>query len=111
MNTSEIVLGVLGVCWVGFVYPPQLTDRNHKALRALCWVCWVFLRARACARRFHEGLTTIKNSHARANKPNTLNTHYTNLLKYMIYKCFSCVGCVLGWAFFVSGSVFRGKAR
>ena len=111
MNTSTSVLGVSGVCWVGFVYPPQFKGGSYAALRALCWVCWVSLRVRACAQRFYSGQMNEKYFHAKTNKPNTLNTHYTMLLNGLICKDFSCVGFVLGKAFFVSGSVFRGVGR
>lgn len=111
MNTSISVLGVSGVCWVGFLYPTQFKGSNYAAFRALCRVCWVCLRVRACARRFNSGQMNEKFFHARTNKPNTPNTHHTKLLNGLICKVFSCVGFVLGNAFFVSGSVFRGKGR
>ena len=111
MNTSTSVLGVSGVCWVGFEYPPQFKGRNYAALRALCRVCWVCLRARACARHFQWGPMTEKDFHARTNKPNTLNTRYTVVLNLLICKGFVCVGFVLGKGFFVSGSVFRGEGQ
>lgn len=111
MNTSTSVLGVSGVCWVGFEYPPQFKGLNYAALRALCRVCWVCLRARACARYFQWKPVTEKISHAKTNKPNTPNTHYTVLLNLLICMGICCVEFVLGKGFFVSGSVFRGEGR
>ena len=111
MTKTKSVLGVSGVCWVGFVYPTQVSALNFAGLLAVCWVCWVLLRVRACVTL--EGRFPMANYflHARTeipNKPNTLNTIRLNLL---ILKAFYCVWFVSGWVFFVLGSVFGGVGR
>ena len=52
-----------------------------------------------------------KKDHARAEKAYTPCTPYTEAHKAMIYIGFICVWFVLGWVFFVSGSVFGGVGR
>lgn len=111
MNTPKSVLGVSGVCRVGFGYPTQFQAFIFAGFRRLCWVCWVWRRVRACVTLF-----TLKTmggffSYARTeklNKPNTLNS---KLLKILISKRFICVGFVLGCWFSVLGSVFREEGR
>ena len=111
MSAPKSVLGVLGVCWVGFGYPTQFSALNYAGLRAVCWVCWVWRRVRACVT-----LIALKSkgkffSYARTEKPNKPNTLNTDRLKILILKGFICVGFVLGSVFFVSGSVFQGEGR
>ena len=111
MTTSKSVLGVSGVCWVDFSYPTQIGAFIFGGLRALCWVCWVSLRVRACVTLDSRFLMANYFLHARTeipNKPNTLNTIRLNLL---ILKGFVCVEFVSGWVFFVLGSVFGGVGR
>lgn len=109
MSPTKRVLGVLGVCWVGFRYPTQFRAFYFEALRLLCWVCWVCRRARAWATLF-ESLEARFFSYARTVKPNTPNTLNTFDLKLLNLKGFSCVGFVLGMAFFVSGVILDGGA-
>ncbi len=111
MSATKGVLGVLGVCWVGFGYPTQFSALNYAGFRAVCWVCWVWRRVRACVT-----LIALKSkggifSYARAEKPNKSNTLNTDRLKVLILREFICVGFVLGGGFFVSGSVFQGEGR
>jgi len=110
MNPSKSVLGVLGVCWVGFRYPTQFKAFYSGALRPVCWVCWVWRRARAWATLL-EATTEMFFSYARTIQPNTPNTLNTSYLKPLNLKAFGCVGFVLGRVFFVSGLVFQGEGR
>lgn len=107
MSPSNSVLGVLGVCRVGFGYLTQFRAFYFAALRLLCWVCWVCRRARAWATLF-ESMGPRYFPYARTVKPNTPNTLNTYDLKLLNLKDFSCVGFVLGVAFFVSGWVLGG---
>lgn len=109
MNPTKSVLGVLGVCWVDFRYPTQLQAFYFAAFRLVCWVCWVWRRARAWATLF-KSMTARFFSYARTVKPNTPNTLNTDVLKLLNLKAFSCVGFVLGMVFFVSGWVLSGGA-
>ena len=111
MTTPKSVLGVLGVCRVGFGYPTQFKAFIYAGFRLLCWVCWVWRRVRACVTLFRRQTTVRVFSYARTDKPNKPNTLNTMLLKILIFKGFICVGFVLGSGFFVSGSVFRGVGR
>jgi hypothetical protein len=111
MSALRSVLGVSGVCWVGFRYPTQILALNFAGLRALCRVCWVWLRARACVTLFRWLITERIFSYARTDKPNKPNTLNTMLLRILILKGFVCVGFVLSSGFFVSGSVFREVGR
>jgi hypothetical protein len=99
MTTAKSVLGVLGMCWVGFGYPTQVKASNGAALRAVCWVCWVCARVRACVLFIAVVLSGLVFSYARAEKPNKPNTLNTNNVKALFLKGFSCVGFVLGWPF------------
>ena len=107
MNTPKSVLGVSGVCRVGFRYSTQFQTFIHAAFRLLCWVCWVCRRARAWVTLF-QSMTARFFSYARTVKPNTPNTLNTFDLGLLNLKGFSCVGFVLGMAFFVSGLVLDG---
>ena len=109
MNQAISVLGVSGMCWVVFRHPTQFTALCFAALRLLCRVCWVSLRARAWA---HEFAFTVSKFffHARTIKPNTLNTPKTIVLKILNLKRFICVGFVWGQSLSVLGSVLGGGA-
>ena len=98
MRTIKSVLGVLGMCWVDFANPTQVEASNGAALRGVCWVCWVWRRARACALNIHHQKAASFFSYARTEKPNTPNTLNTEALKALICKGFRCVGFVLGMA-------------
>lgn len=88
MNSTKSVLGVLGMCWVSFRNPTQFLAFYFAALRLLCWVCWVWRRARAWASLFsmRELMALIFFSHARSVKPNTPNTLNTHALKQVTEK-------------------------
>lgn len=107
MSLYNSVSGVLGVCRVGFEYLTQFRAFYLAALRLLCWVCWVYRRARAWATLF-ESMAPRLFPYARTVKPNTPNTLNTFDLRLLNLKGFSCVGFVLGIAFFVSGLVLVG---
>ena len=109
MSPTKSVLGVSGVCWVGFRYPTQFQAFYFAAFRLVCWVCWVWRRARAWATLF-ESMAARFFSYARTFKPNTPNTLNTFDLRLLNLKGFRCVGFVSGMAFFVSGWFLTGGA-
>lgn len=109
MSPTKSVLGVSGVCWVGFRYQTQFQVFYFAAFRLVCWVCWVWRRARAWATLF-ESMAARFFSYARTVKPNTPNTLNTFDLKLLNLKGFRCVGFVLGMAFFVLGWILTGGA-
>ena len=111
MTTPKSVLGVSGVCRVGFGYPTQLQAFIYAGSPPLCWVCWVWRRVRACVTLFALKAMGSFFSYARTEKPNKPNTLNSKLLKVLILKGFICVGFVLGCGFSVLGSVFRGEGR
>ena len=108
MTTTKGVLGVLGVCWVDFRYPTQIGALFFGGLPALCRVCWVSLRVRACVTLESRFPMAIYFLYARTEIPNKPNTLNTIRLKLLILKGFRCVGFVSGCVFFVLGSVFGG---
>ena len=111
MSAHQSVLGVLGVCWVGFGYPTQFQALYYAGFRQLCGVCWVFRRARACMTLFESKTTERIISYAKTNKPNQPNTLNSKLIKVLILKRFICAGFVSGCGFSVLGSIFRGEGR
>ena len=111
MTAPKSVLGVSGVCRVGFRYSTQFQTFIHAAFRLLCWVCWVWRRVRACVTLFALKTTVRIFSYARTEKPNKPNTLNSKLIRVLILKGFICVGFVLGWVFFVLGLIFRGVGR
>lgn len=111
MTSTKSVLGVSCVCWVDFRYPTQIGVFYFGGLRALCRVCWVSLRVRACVTLVGRFLMVDYFLYARTETPNKPNTLNTIRLKLLILKGFVCVGFVSGWVFFVSGSVFGGVGR
>lgn len=111
MNTHRSVLGVRGACWVGFRDPAQFEAFKFVAFRALCGVCWVLLRARACVMFFDWLKHQTKKLYARVEKPNQPNTLNSSFIICLNLKGFICVGFVLSCWFFVLGSIFRGEGR
>lgn len=111
MSAPKSVLGVSGVCWVGFEYPTQFSALKYAGFRLLCGVCWVCRRARACMTLFEWQTKAVIFSYARIDKPNKPNTLNSTSIKVLILKRFICVGFVLGSEFFVLGSVSRGEGR
>ena len=97
MTPSASVLGVLGLCWVGFDKPTQVRPPDSVAWRA-CVLGVLGLRARARRRAFFNGDPTgekkLYASFDKPNTPNTLNSHPLNSLNLL---SFNCVGFVLGW--------------
>lgn len=108
MSTPKSVLGVSGMCWVDFSYPAQIEPLFFAASRALCRVCWVWRRGRACVTLFPSLKEREFFSHAGTDKPNQPNTLNTVIYKSLFLKGFRCAGFVLGSVFFVSGSFFGG---
>lgn len=100
--TPASVLGVLAVCWV---YSPTLHSckpRSSWAPLALCKVCKVCVRARACMKVFISNQTGIHKPfslYARIKNPYTPYTPYTDALKALVLLGLLCVGFVLGWGF------------
>ena len=111
MTTPKSVLGVSGVCLVGFCYPTQFEALIYAGFRLVCWVCWVWRRVRACVTLFAAITMSKFFSYARTEKPNKPNTPNSKLIRVLISKGFICVGFVLGSGFSVLGSVFRGEGR
>ncbi|WP_350404344.1 hypothetical protein ABCR88_07770 [Pseudomonas sp. W17] len=111
MTAPECVLGVLGVCRVCFGNSTQVKPFYFKGSSAVCWVCWVSLRGRACVTSFAADLKVKNSSHARTEKPNKPNTLNTKAIRALNLLGFICVGFVLGWVFFVSGMVSRGMGQ
>jgi hypothetical protein len=102
MTTTVSVLGCVGLCRVGYLNPTQAEAAPGAGLRALCGVCWVWLRARACVAVSLVSSDDDDNiRYARTEKPNKPDTLNTDALKTLICKGFSCVGFVLGWLFCV----------
>lgn len=111
MTTPKSVLGVSGVCRVGFGYLTQFQSFICAGFRLLCWVCWVWRRVRACVTLFALKTTVRIFSYARTEKPYKPNTLNSKLIIVLILKGFICVGFVLGNGFSVLGSFFRGIGR
>lgn len=97
MTSSANVLGVLGLCWVGFGRPTHGDTPNFVAWR-VCVLGVLGLCTRARGRAFLNGDSQgLKNLYAtldKPNTPNTLNTFFVNALNLL---GFTCVGFVLGW--------------
>jgi len=111
MNPSKSVLGVLGLCWVGFNDSTQVCRPFCAGSGALCWVCWVWHRAGACMTLIPPVSNAVKNSNAMTDKPNQPNTLNTHIYKSLNLKAVSCVGFVLGWVISVLGLFCGGKAQ
>jgi len=98
MTTSICVLGVLGLCRAGLVYPTQ--PECPKSLVCKGSVLGVLgLASRTRVRAiFCTAIRQRKNLYARTNKPNkpnTLNTYSSNQLILLIFLCVGSVsGCV-----------------
>ncbi len=96
MTTPVSVLGVLGLCWVGFRNPTHILVAESVALQA-CVLGVLGLRAHARARFFLiAGNDVEKNPYASPKKPNTPNTLNSNSLNTLNSLSFKCVGFVLG---------------
>lgn len=97
MSATASVLGVLGLCWVGFDRSTQCLPLKSVALRA---GVWGVLGLCACARMrllFNAGNEPKENLYASPEKPNTPNTLNTDSINQLILLSFNCVGFVLGW--------------
>ena len=111
MSTSKSVLGVLGMCGVGYDYSTQFKAPKSVRCSAVCWVCWVWRRVRACVTTNAPISMRCFYSYARANKPNQPNTPNTNIINALILKGCRCVGFVLGMGICVLGSIVGGRGR
>lgn len=100
MTSLSSVLGVLGMCRVGFRNPTQFQPSISGVSSGVCWVCWVLPRACACLHKIfpEHSKATRKKLYAIAEKPSTPNTPDTNNSNPLIYIGFKCVGFVLGMA-------------
>lgn len=97
MTPPVSVLGVLGLCWVGFGKPTHIQVPESVAL-GVCVLGVLGLRTRARASFFLiAGIDGEINSYASLKKPNTPNTLNTYFLKALNSLSFKCVGFVLGW--------------
>lgn len=97
MIPSASVLGVLGLCWVGFGKSTQVRIPDSVAWRA-CVLGVLGLRTRARRRVFFNGDSEGgENLYANLGKPNTPNTPNSHSLNPLNLLVFMCVGSVLGW--------------
>lgn len=97
MTSSASVLGVLGLCWVGFGRSTHGDAPIVVAWRE-CVLGVLGLRTRARRRNFLSGESRgAKNLYATLDKPNTPNTLNTYLVNPLNLLGFKCVGFVLGW--------------
>lgn len=104
MTPSASVLGVLGLCWVGFGKPTQVRAANSVAWTA-CVLGVLGLRTRARRRAFFNSDSEgEKNPYASLDKPNTPNTLNSYSLNPLNSLAFECVGFVLGLTKCVLGS-------
>ena len=97
MTTSICVLGVLGLCRVGLVYPTQ--SECPKSLACAGGVLGVLgLSTHARVRViFCTAINEEKKLYARTNKPNKPNTLNTPSSNQLISLGFICVGFVSGF--------------
>ena len=97
MTTSICVLGVLGLCRVGLIYPTQ--SDCPKSLACAGGVLGVLgLSTRARVRViFCSAISDRKKLYARTNKPNKPNTLNTLSSNQLISLGFICVGFVSGF--------------
>ncbi|MBH3349806.1 hypothetical protein [Pseudomonas putida] len=104
MTSPASVLGVLGMCWVGFGKPTHIESTEFVACRA-CVLGVLGLCARARARFFliaeNDGELNLYANPEKPNTPNTLNTDALNPLNSL---GFECVGFVLALPLCVLGS-------
>ncbi|WP_125854741.1 hypothetical protein [Pseudomonas sp. p99-361] len=104
MTLPLSVLGVLGLCWVGFGKPTHIQAPESLAL-GVCVLGVLGLCARARARFFliveNDGEINLYANPEKPNTPNTLNTDAPNQLNSL---GFECVGFVLGLPKCVLGS-------
>lgn len=104
MIPSVSVLGVLGLCWVGFGKPTQVRAPSFVAWRA-CVLGVLGLCTRARRRAFFNNDSEgKKNPYASLVKPNTPNTLNSCSLNPLNSLAFECVGFVLGLPLYVLGS-------
>ncbi len=104
MIPSASVLGVLGLCWVGFGKPTQVRAPSFVAWRA-CVLGVLGLCTRARRRAFFNSDSEgEKNPYANLDKPNTPNTLNSHSLNPLNSLTFECVGFVLALPLCVLGS-------
>lgn len=96
MIPSASVLGVLGLCWVGFGKPTQVRAPSLVAWRA-CVLGVLGLCTRARRRAFFNSHSEgEKNPYANLDKPNTPNTLNSGPPNPLNSLALKCVGFVLG---------------
>lgn len=97
MTPPVSVLGVLGLCWVGFDKPTHIQVTESVAFGGgVLGVLGLCTRARAPF-FLSAGIDGEINSYASLKKPNTPNTLNTYSLKALNSLSFKCFGFVLGW--------------
>ena len=108
MITTACVAGVLGLCWVDFLWSTQAKSAFYAGCRGgVVGVLGLASRTRMRV-VFRQGNKEKNIPHAnpqKLNKPNTLNTEPLNLLKSFV---FGCVGFVSGSAVLCRVQVFWG---
>ncbi len=113
MKTVSSVSGVLSMCGAVYDNSTQLRANKINEGVALCRVCGVCMRARACTRFFLHSFSSRqhhKKLYAKAERPNKPNTPHSIWLNALNLKGLKCVGFVLGTELFVWGSVLGQKA-
>lgn len=109
MSATASVLGVLGLCWVGFDRSPQGKAPKSVACReSVMGVLGLRTRARMRVSFHQANIAHEKNPYARAKKLNTPNTPYTVSFKALNPLGFECVGFVLGWMILCWVSILEG---
>jgi len=97
MTTSICVLGVLGLCRVGLVYPTQSDCPKSLAFTgSVLGVLGLSTHARVRV-IFWNAINEEKKLYARTNKPNKPNTLNTLSSNQLISLGFICVGFVSGF--------------
>ncbi|WP_132846512.1 hypothetical protein [Pseudomonas putida] len=97
MTTSICVLGVLGLCRVGLVYPTQWDcPKSLACAGGVLGVLGLSTHARVRV-IFCTAINEEKKLYARTNKPNKPNTLNTLCSNQLISLGFICVGFVPGF--------------
>lgn len=110
MTISICVLGVLGLCRVGLVYPTQ-TERPKSLVCKGVVLGVLGLASRTRVRAiFRTAISQRKNLYARTNKPNkpnTLNTYSSNQLISLDFVCVGFVSSCVNVCWVAISGVFR----
>ncbi|WP_256587573.1 hypothetical protein [Pseudomonas sp. HLS-6] len=108
MIMTACVAGVLGLCWVDFLWSTQAKSAFYAGCRGgVVGVLGLSSRTRMRV-LFERNKQVKKNPHAIQEKPNKPNTVNTLALKILNLLGFMCVGFVLGIAVLCWVRDFRG---